>query len=82
MVVKKFKAFIFENYYRGIGFTKENTYYLMKHETKKDCVRLTTALIKNYLVLVILKSIIYYFREVKKQNWLNDQNQLLNSQKL
>ena len=82
MAVKKFKAFIFENYYRGIEFTKENTYYLMKHETKKNCLRLTTTLIKNYLVLVILKSIIDYFREVKKQNWLNDQNQLLNSQKL
>ena len=25
------KDFIFENYYKGIGFPRDNTYYSMKH---------------------------------------------------
>ena len=35
--VKELKEFIFENYYRGIGFTGENSYYSMKHQKKKIC---------------------------------------------
>ena len=32
MTIKELRDFIFENYYRRIGFTKENSYYSMKHQ--------------------------------------------------
>ena len=41
---KKLKDFIFENYYRQTGFTKENNYYLMKHQKKDDLLLLATKL--------------------------------------
>ena len=31
------KEFTFENYYRGVGFTKENNYYLIKHAMLRIC---------------------------------------------
>ena len=34
MTINEFKDFIFENYYRGIGFFGENSYYSMKHQEK------------------------------------------------
>ena len=46
--VKKISAngirdFIFENYYKRIGFSKENSYYSMKHfKKKKICCCLQT----------------------------------------
>ena len=33
---------MFENYYRRIRFTKENSYYSVKHEKKKDLLSLAT----------------------------------------
>ena len=36
MKVKELKAFIFESYHQRMGFAKENSYYLMKHQKKKD----------------------------------------------
>ena len=36
MKVKELKAFIFEIYHQRMGFAKENSYYLMKHQKKKD----------------------------------------------
>ena len=30
MTVNEFRDFIFENYYKRIGFVKENSYYSMK----------------------------------------------------
>ena len=30
MMVKALRGFIFENYYKKIGFTKEDSYYLLK----------------------------------------------------
>ena len=44
--VKELKDFIFENYYRGIGFTNENSYYSMKK--MKDLLLLATKLIEKY----------------------------------
>ena len=35
MKVKELKAFIFEIYHQRMGFAKENSYYLMKHQKKK-----------------------------------------------
>ena len=50
-----------ENYYKRIGFTKENSYYSMKHRNKKYLLLLETELIKKYLMLVILKNNITRF---------------------
>ena len=30
------RDFIFQNYYKQIGFAKENSYYSMNHQKKKD----------------------------------------------
>ena len=35
MSVNEIRDFIFENYYRRSGFSKENSYYSMKHQKKK-----------------------------------------------
>ena len=32
MSINKIRDFIFENYYKQIGFSKENSYYSMKHQ--------------------------------------------------
>ena len=34
MMVKDLREFIFVNYYKQIGFTKKNTYYLLKGQKK------------------------------------------------
>ena len=34
-MVKDLREFIFENYYKQIGFTKEDSYYLLKKSEKK-----------------------------------------------
>ena len=34
MSVNEIRDFIFENYYKQIGFSKENSYYSMKHLKK------------------------------------------------
>ena len=36
MTVNEIKDFIYENYCKRIGFSKENCYYLMKQQKKKD----------------------------------------------
>ena len=40
MTVNELRDFVFENYYRQIGFSKENSYYLMKHQKKKKDLQL------------------------------------------
>ena len=42
MSVNEIRDFIFENYYKRIGFSKENSYDLMKHQKKKiyNCLQL------------------------------------------
>ena len=44
MLFNEIKEFIFENYYKRIGFSKENSYYSMKHLQKKDLLLLATKL--------------------------------------
>ena len=41
------RDFIFENYYKRIGFSKENSYYSMKHLKKKDLLLLGSKLIEK-----------------------------------
>ena len=47
MPVNATKDFIFENYYKRIGFSKENSYYSMKHQEKKDLQRFAIKLIEK-----------------------------------
>ena len=37
MTIKELRDFIHKNYYRRIGFPKENNYYSMKHQEKRIC---------------------------------------------
>ena len=49
MMMKDFRGFIFEIYYKGIGFTKEDSYYLLKKQkqTENDLVLLANNLRKK-----------------------------------
>ena len=47
MSILEIKDFIFENYYKEIGFSKKNSYNSMKHLTKKDLFSLANKLIEN-----------------------------------
>ena len=46
MTIKELKDFAFENYYQRIRFTKENSYFSMKHR-KKYLLLLASKLIKR-----------------------------------
>ena len=52
MTIKELKDFLYENYYRRIGFFKENSYYSIKHW--KKLLLLVMKLIEKYLLLLIL----------------------------
>ena len=69
MSVNEIKDFSFENYYKQIGFSKENCYYSMKHQKKQILLatKLTTTT-KKYLILVMLKNSINHLQERKIQN--------------
>ena len=47
MSVNEIKDFFFENYYKRIGFSKENSYYLMKRLKNKDFLLLLNKLIEK-----------------------------------
>ena len=57
MTVNDFRNFIFENYYKGIGFVKENSYYAMKHLKKRFTI-VCNQVNKKKLILVMLRNII------------------------
>ena len=56
--VNKIRDFICKNYYKRIDFSKENSYYSMKHLKKKDLLFIAIKLIEKYLILVMLKNTI------------------------
>ena len=45
MFVNEIRKFIFENYYKRIGFSKENSYYQMKRLKRKDLMLLVNELV-------------------------------------
>ena len=47
MSVNHLRDFIFENYYKQIGFSEEDSYYLMKHLKRKDLLVLANKLIRK-----------------------------------
>lgn len=51
MTVRKLKEFIFENCYRRIGFTKANSYYVIRNKKiKKDLLLLATKLVHKITI--------------------------------
>ena len=56
MSVNEIRDFIFENYYKRIGFSKENSYCSMKHLEKKIDVACEQINRKKYLLLIMLKN--------------------------
>ena len=61
MSVNEIRCFIFENYYKRIGFSKEGSYYSMKSFKRKNVLFLANKFIEKYLILVVLKNIINHF---------------------
>ena len=47
MSIKEIKNFIFENYYKRIGFSKESSYHSIERLKKKDLLLLANKLIKK-----------------------------------
>ena len=47
MTVNELGDFIFENYYKQIGFVKEKSYYSIKRLKNKDLLLFATKLIKK-----------------------------------
>ena len=47
MYFNEIRDFIFENYYKRIGFSKENSYYSMKRLKIKNLLLLANKLIEN-----------------------------------
>ena len=60
MSINEIKDFIYENYYKRIVFSKENSYSVKRLE-KKDLLLLTNKLIEKYLILAMLKNTINHF---------------------
>ena len=51
------RDFIFENYYKQIGFSKEDSYYSLKRSNKKDLLLFANKLIEKVPDLVMLNNI-------------------------
>ena len=66
--LNEIRDFIFENYYKRIGFSKENSYYSMKLLKRKKSLLLTNKLIEKYLISVMLKNTINHVQERKTQS--------------
>ena len=47
MFVNEIRDFIFENYYKQIGFSKENSYYSMKRLKQKELLLVANKLIEK-----------------------------------
>ena len=47
MSINGIKEFIFENYYKRTGFSKERSYYSLKRLNKNDLLLLAKKLVKN-----------------------------------
>ena len=62
MSVNEIRYLIFENYYKRVGFSKENSHCSINcFKKKKDLLLLAKKLIKKCLILVILKNTINHF---------------------
>ena len=61
------ETFIFESYYKRIGFVKESSYYTMKHLKKRTFIASKQINRKNLILVMTWNIIILILRE-KTQN--------------
>ena len=54
MTANEMRGFIFENYYKRIGFPKENIYHSMQRQRKRSAVVCNQINRKKDLILVML----------------------------
>ena len=57
------ETFIFESYYKRIGFVKESSYYTMKHLKKKTFIASKQINRKNLILVMTWNIIILILRE-------------------
>ena len=71
MSLNEIGKFIFEKYYKQIGFSNECSYYSMKYLKKKRLLLLAKKLkyLKKYLILVILKNTINHLYRKRKHKY-------------
>ena len=50
MSVNKIRAFKFENYYKRIGFSKENSYYSMRNQKKRSTIVCTESVKQSEII--------------------------------
>ena len=67
MLVNEIRGFIFGNYYKRIGFSRESGYYSLKHLKQRFIVACEQINRKKYLIFPMLKNTINHLYE-KKQN--------------
>ena len=67
ITINEIKHFIFENYYKRIGFSQKISYNSMKYLTKKDLLSLADKLVKNIPDLRMLKNTITIIIEEKQK---------------
>ena len=65
MIIKELKHFSFENHYKQTGFTKENSYYSMKHKKEKKTFVKNKKSVKGSKIITQQHKISYY-RTTKK----------------
>ena len=75
MSVNEIKDFIFDNYYKRIRFSNENSYYSMKRLKKKDLLLLANKLIE-YLILTILRNTTNHLLE-KNPHKISEQSKII-----
>ena len=68
MSVNDIRDFIFENYYKEIGFSKESSYSSMKHLKRKDLLLLANNLLANNLKAVSTTFLLVCFVCLKESN--------------
>ena len=49
MTVNELRNFVFENYYKRIGFARENSFYSIIHQKRNDSQLFPTKLTKKFL---------------------------------
>ena len=66
MKIKEVKKYLFQKYYRRIGFPRKKGYYSMKHQQKNELLLLATKLIEKILNAFNTKQ--YHQSYLKRKN--------------
>ena len=68
MMLNELRNFIHKNYYKPVGFKKEDAYYSLKQQ-KKRVTTICNQFNKKYLILIILKKINPSYLNKKSKNF-------------